>query len=61
METTFDIFGDGSISENDPVAAVALADLKSVWAMQDDVQARQGFPFDAEELIKLIKKESEAG
>jgi hypothetical protein len=40
METTFDIFGDGSISENDPVAAVAPADLKSVWAMQDDVQAR---------------------
>ena len=136
MATTFDIFGDGPISENKPVAAVAPADLKSVWAMQDDVQARspgqqvtisvdlwksacsagadvravffrvsmlrmlqmlsgsgglispwlhdgkpddavfkvvatlpmiglqlgtprQGFPFDAEELIKLIKKESE--
>jgi hypothetical protein len=138
LATTFDIFGDGPISENNPVAAVAPADLKSVWAMQDDVQARspghqfaisaglwksacspgadvgavffrvsmlrilqklsgsgglispwlhdgkpddavfkvvatvpmtglqlgtprQGLPFDAEELIKLIKKESEAG
>jgi hypothetical protein len=136
VATTFDTFGDGPISENKPVAAVAPADLKSVWAMQDDVQARypgqqvsisadlwksacspgadvravflrvsmlrmlqmlsgsgtlispwlhdgkpddavfkafatvpmlglqvgtprQGFPFDVEELIKLIKKESE--
>jgi hypothetical protein len=139
MLTTCDIFGDSPISENDPVAAVTPADLKSVWAMQDDVQARfpgeqvmigvqqwesacspgadvravffrvsilrilqmlsgsgalispwlhdgkpddavfkvvatlpmtglqpgtiprQGFPFDAEELIRLIKKESGAG
>ena len=136
MATSFDIFGDGPISENKPVAAVAPADLKNVWAMQDDAQARspgqqvaigtdlwksacgagadvravffrvsmlrmlqmlsgsgglispwlhdgkpddavfkvvatlpmiglqlgtprQGFPFDAEELIKLIEKESE--
>jgi hypothetical protein len=39
VATTFDIFGEGPISENNPVAAVAPADLKSVWAMQDDVQA----------------------
>jgi hypothetical protein len=138
MTKSPDIFGDGPISENNPVAAVAPADLKSVWAMQDDVQARspgqqvaisaelwrsscgpgadvravffrvsmlrmlqmlsgsgglispwlhdgqpddvvfkvvatlpmiglqlgtprQGFPFDVEELIKLIKEESGAG
>jgi hypothetical protein len=40
METTFDIFGDGSTSENRPIAVVSSADLRSVWAMQDDVQAR---------------------
>jgi hypothetical protein len=40
MGTIFDVFGGGSISENEPVAAVAPEDLKSVWAMQDNVQAR---------------------
>jgi hypothetical protein len=137
-QRVFDILGGSPGSENDPVPAVAPADLKGVWAMQNDVQARfpgqqgvisidlykracshgadvravflrvsmlrvlqmlsesgglispwlhdgkpddavfkvvatvpmiglqlgtprEGFPFDAEELVRLIKKESETG
>ena len=40
MATTFDTFGDGPLSENEPVAAGPPADLKKLSAMYDDVQAR---------------------
>jgi hypothetical protein len=39
VATKFDIFGDGAELENGPVPAVDPADLRSAWAMQNDVQA----------------------
>jgi|HubBroStandDraft_6_1064221.scaffolds.fasta_scaffold1062327_2 hypothetical protein len=36
----FDLFGDGAEGETGPVPSVDAADLKSVWAMQNEMQAR---------------------
>ena len=36
----FDLFGDGAEGETGPVPSVDVADLKSVWAMQNGMQAR---------------------
>ncbi len=36
----FDLFGDGAEEETGPVPSVDVADLKSVWAMQNGMQAR---------------------
>ena len=35
----FDVFRDGTKLENGPVPAFDPADLRSVWVMQNDVQA----------------------
>lgn len=35
----FDLFGDGAEGETGPVLSVDVADLKSVWAMQNEMQA----------------------
>jgi hypothetical protein len=35
----FDLFGDGAEGATGPVPSVGAADLKSVWAMQNDMQA----------------------
>ena len=35
----FDLFGDGAEGETGPVPSVDAADLKSVWAMQNELQA----------------------
>jgi hypothetical protein len=43
MSTNFgynDLFGDGAGGETGPVPSVDVADLKSVWAMQNELQAR---------------------
>ena len=39
MATKFDIFDDGAELENGLVPAVDPADLRSVWAMQNDFQS----------------------
>jgi hypothetical protein len=38
----FDLFGDGAEGETGPVPSVDAADLKSVWAMQNDIRASVG-------------------
>jgi hypothetical protein len=39
VATNLDILGDGTGSENGPVPAVDPADLRRVWAVQNDLQA----------------------
>jgi hypothetical protein len=36
----FDLFGDGAEGDTGPVPSVDAADLKSVWAMQNELQAK---------------------
>jgi hypothetical protein len=38
----FDLFGDGAEGQTGPVPSVDVADLKSVWAMQNGIQASVG-------------------
>ena len=40
MATDLEFFRSRAEAENGPVPAVDPADLKSIWAMQDEVQAR---------------------